>query len=313
MTRILSEAQLREAIGYDAAALSQVEQGYRWLQERRISMPPVFHIDIDPQSALDVKGAYVEGLDAFAIKVASGFYANAGKGIPSSSSVILVISAKTGFCEAVFLDNGYLMNLRTALAGAVAADHLAKKDVATVGIVGTGVQARAQLRALTLVRKFDRVLVWGRDVQKASLCASDMREFTDAEVSRHSDLADLARQSDILVTTTQTSDPLIQADWITAGTHITAMGSDLPGKQELATALMQKAELVVCDSIAQCRVGGELQHISEDDLKQPAVALSAVVSARATGRKSDAEITICDMTGVGVLDTAISLAALARL
>jgi len=145
MTRIVNETELRAAIGYDVWVLRQVEQGYRWLQEREISMPPVFHIDIDPQSAVDIKGAYVDGLDAFAIKMASGFYANTDKGLPSSSSVILVISSKTGFCEAVFLDNGYLMNLRTALAGAVAADYLSKAEVTTVGIVGTGVQARAQL------------------------------------------------------------------------------------------------------------------------------------------------------------------------
>ena len=313
MTRIVNEAQLREAIGYDIAALKQVEQGYRWLQERAISMPPVFHIDVDPQSAVDIKGAYVEGLDAFAIKLASGFYANADKGIPSSSSVMLVISSTTGFCEAVFLDNGYLMNLRTALAGAVAADHLAKQEVATVGIVGTGVQARAQLQALTLVRDFERVLVWGRDAEKAVLCASDIGQYTNAEVMAHENLPTIARQSDILVTTTQSSDPLIQPEWIVAGTHITAMGSDLPRKQELTVTLLQKADRIVCDSVAQCRIGGELQHVPEGTLSGAAVELSSVICGQDVGRTSDADITICDMTGLGVLDTAISVAALARL
>ena len=312
MTRIVTEAELRAAIGYDVAALRQVEQGYRWLQEREISMPPVFHIDIDPQSAVDIKGAYVEGLDAFAIKMASGFYGNADKGIPSSSSVILVISAKTGFCEAVFLDNGYLMNLRTALAGAVAADHLAKQKTTTVGIVGTGVQARAQLQALTLVRNFDRVLVWGRDMDKSRQCAVDMRQFTKAQVTHHESLPDLASQSDILVTTTQTSTPLILPEWIRPGTHITAMGSDLPGKQELTSEVLQKADLIVCDSIPQCLIGGELQHVQQETLRQAPVELSAVICGQDVGRKSDEDITICDMTGLGVLDTAISLAALPR-
>lgn len=313
MTRIVNETELRAAIGYDVWVLRQVEQGYRWLQEREISMPPVFHIDIDPQSAVDIKGAYVDGLDAFAIKMASGFYANTDKGLPSSSSVILVISSKTGFCEAVFLDNGYLMNLRTALAGAVAADHLSKAEVTTVGIVGTGVQARAQLQALQLVRNFEQVLVWGRDAGKAAHCASDMRGITDAQVTVQESLPDLASQSDILVATTQSSNPLIYPDWITPGTHITAMGSDLPGKQELAAVLLQKADCIVCDSIAQCRIGGELQHVSESTLKQGAVELSAVLCGKDVGRRSDDDITICDMTGLGVLDTAISLAALNRL
>ncbi len=313
MTRIVTEDALRDVIGYDQEALGQVAQGYRWLQEREISMPPVFHIDIDAQSAVDVKGAYVSGLNAFALKMASGFYANADVGLPTSSSVILVISAQTGFCEAVFLDNGYLMNLRTALAGAVAADHLARRDIESVGIVGTGVQARAQLQALTLVREFKQVLVWGRDPEKAEHCASDIALMTDATVIASSDLPAVTSQSDILVTTTQTSTPLIEADWLRAGTHVTAMGSDLPGKQELSADVLRRAEVVVCDSVAQCDIGGELQHVSHTALKSAPVELSAVVCDPAVGRRADTDITICDMTGLGVLDTAISLAALARL
>ncbi|MFK7743869.1 MAG: ornithine cyclodeaminase family protein [Roseobacter sp.] len=313
MTRIFTEDQVRDAIGFDRHALSWVEQGYIWLRERTLCMPPVFHIDIDDQSAVDVKGAYVAGLDAFAIKMASGFYANHTMGLPSSSSVILLISTKTGFCDAVFLDNGYLMNLRTALAGAVAADYLARQDIATVGIVGAGVQARAQLQALTLVRNFDCVMIWGRRGERAAACAADIAKMTGAQVCVSDDLEAMVGQSDVVVTTTQTTEPLIKAEWIKPGTHITAMGSDLPGKQELDLDVLVEADLVVCDSIAQCEVGGELQHVDPAHLKRPPVALSDIICNAATGRSTSDDITICDMTGLGILDTAISVAASAKL
>ncbi|MEE4188113.1 MAG: ornithine cyclodeaminase family protein [Roseobacter sp.] len=313
MVRLVTETELRAAVGFDAFALREVEKGYRWMQEREMSMPPVFHIDIDPQSAVDVKGAYVKGIDFFAIKMASGFYDNPAKGLASSSSVILVLSAHTGFCKAVFMDNGYLMNLRTSLAGAVATDHLARRQISTVGIIGTGVQARDQLHALTLVRDFDHVLVWGRDVDRAQACAADMRAQTQAEVTVGTDLADVVSQSDVLVTTTPSMSPLIKAEWVAKGTHIVAMGSDLPGKQELSVPLMARADQVVSDSIAQCDVGGELQHVAHGDLKRPPVSLPEVIGGTADGRRSDDDITICDMTGLGVLDTAISVAALQRL
>lgn len=309
MTRLVSETELRGVVGFDRITLTQVEQGYRWLRERKVSMPPVFHIEIDPKSAVDVKGAYVEGIDHFALKMASGFYNNPAKGLPSSRSVILVLSATTGFCEAVFVDNGYIMNLRTALAGAVAAEHLARREVQTVGIVGTGVQARAQLQALGLVRQFERVLLWGRDLSKANACARDMAALTRATITVCDGLARMVPDCEILVTTTPGTEPLIETGWVTAGTHITAMGSDLPGKQELSAALLQHANRVVCDSLDQCRIGGELQHLPETE----AVELADVILGAAPGRVQDDDITICDMTGLGVLDTAVSVAALQRL
>lgn len=308
MTITVTEGQLRRAIGYDCTAAHHIEQAYLWMRERKVSMPPVFHIDIDPQSAIDVKGAYVEGLPAFALKMASGFYNNSKHGLASSSSVILLISAETGFCEAVFLDNGYLMNLRTALAGAVAGDHLARKDAGSLGIVGTGVQAREQLAALEVIRDIREVHVWGRDGTRTEACAEDMRARTRAKVHSSAKLEDLVRRSDIITTTTQSVDPLIRAEWIQPGTHITAMGSDLPGKQELESAVLLAADLVVCDSIAQCQVGGELQHVSQSMLKNHAVEISSVIAGEA-GRRSDRDITVCDQTGLGVLDTAIALAA----
>lgn len=312
MVEIITEEMLAQTIGYDADALAQVEQAYVWMQERRLSMPPVFHIEIDDDSAVDVKGAYVEGVDAFAIKMASGFYRNAARGLVSSSSVILLIDADTGFCKAVFLDNGYLMNLRTALAGAVAAKHLAPEYTRTVGVVGTGVQARAQVQALALVREFEKVIVWGRDPAKANDCAADIAATVSCDVTVSGDLADVVSQSDVLITTTQTTTPLIKPEWVRAGQHITAMGSDLPGKQELDAVVLANADLVVCDSIDQCLVGGELQHVAAADLRSPAVALGSVITGQAQGRQRQSDITLCDMTGLGVLDTAIAVAAFAR-
>ncbi|MFK7942484.1 MAG: ornithine cyclodeaminase family protein, partial [Paracoccaceae bacterium] len=241
MTKVLREDQVRSAVEYDQTAADCIRQAYLWMRDRTVSMPPVFHIDIDPNSAIDVKGAYVEGLPSFAIKMASGFNENPKRGLPSSSSVILLISAKTGFCEAVFLDNGYLMNLRTALAGAVATHSMARCDALTVGIVGTGVQARAQLEALSVLRDIGEVMVWGRNTARAEACAAEMKEVTEVEVTAVSELEALVRKSEIITTTTPSMVPLIRSDWVQPGTHITAMGSDLPGKQELQADVLLAA------------------------------------------------------------------------
>ena len=312
MTRIVTEDEVRALLGYDRAAFDRVEAAYLWPRDRRVSMPPVFHIDIDPQSAVDIKGAFVEGLPVFAIKMASGFYDNPRKGLPSSSSVILAISGETGLCEAVLLDNGHIMNVRTALAGAVATHHLAGPDMSAVGIVGTGVQAREQARALTLVRKPERFLVWGRNDEKAASCAAEIERLTGVVATPVSVLETLVRQSPTIITTTQSLSPLIRADWIGPGTHITAVGSDLPGKQELDADVLREARLVVCDSVAQCRIGGELQHVAVSDLRNDPRELADVIAQEA-GRQLESDITICDMTGLGLLDTAVANLVIERL
>lgn len=309
---VVTEEELRERVELDADALDAVEKAFTWASTGRATMPPIMHIDVDAGPGdVDVKSAYISGLDRFAVKIASGFHGNVGLGLPAGSGLMVVLSARTGLCEAVLLDNGYLTDLRTALAGAVAARHLALPSARTAGVVGVGAQARLQIEALRLVREIDRVLVFGRDPGRTGAYVDEMTEKLGVEVRALATVEDVVRHSQIVVTTTPSQEPLVQADWLHPGLHVTAMGSDLTGKQELAADVLRSADLVVCDSKAQARRGGELQHLPESEARR-AFELGEITSGSREGRVDEQAVSVCDLTGMGTQDTAIALFALSR-
>ncbi len=175
--RLLLEPEIRELIG-PRQALREVKRGVRPARSRtRRSLPGVIALDMPGGAGeVHVKAAYLHGAPSFVLKEAGSFPGNASRGRSPGSGVMLVFDAATGFLEAVLFDNGYLTDLRTAAAGALAADLLANPLVAQVGILGSGVQARFQLEALLLVRKPQRVIVWGRSEDKAAAYAREMQE-----------------------------------------------------------------------------------------------------------------------------------------
>ena len=310
---VLTEAELRACVGFDAQCLRAIEDAFTWLGEGKVEMPPIMHIEVaEHRGDIDIKSACVRGLDHLAVKVASGFFDNPTRGLPSGGAMMVVLSAKTGFCEAVMLDNAYLTDLRTGLAGAVAARHLAPETVRSVGVLGAGAQARYQVRALRLVRDFERVLVSARDAGRAAAYAQEMSERLALPVEATTPEA-LVRESDVVITATAARAPLVDAAWLHPGLHITAMGADLPGKQELDPEVLRRAHRVVCDHREQCRAMGELQHAAGLAEGEEAPAeLGELTSGRAPGRRSAEEITVCDLTGTGVQDTAIACLALSR-
>lgn len=309
---LLNEQQIRQCVQLDQRALEAIEKAFVSLSrgEAVVPSPLEFHL-ADRNGEVHVKSAYLRGLPGYALKVASGFYGNAALGLPNSSGLVVVLSTETGFPQALLLDNGYLTDVRTALAGAIAAKYLARKTVETVGIVGAGIQARFQLQALTLVRKFRRVLVYGRNPEAARKYAEEMSPAAGAEVAVAASISELMQQSDIVVTTTPSRQPLVKADDLHTGLHITAMGADLPGKQELDSAVLAHADILVCDQIAQCAKAGELQHAlaAKAVEKNKAVELGEVIAGTKSGRKNDKQITVCDLTGIGVQDTGIAMLA----
>jgi ectoine utilization protein EutC len=306
---------LRQVVGVDEATLSVVESAFSWLEEGRASMPPIMHIKVRGRGDVDVKSAYVEGLPHFAIKIAAGFYGNAARGLPTGSAMMVLLSSNTGFCEALLLDNSYLTDLRTGLAGAVAARHLAPKTVNTVGVLGTGTQARYQVHCLRLVRDFRRVIAWGRSPQKARDYARDMQKDSQFEVTVAASAEEVVRECDVLITATASERPLARAAWLHEGQHITAVGSDFPHKQELEAEILRIADRVVCDRVSQCRDNGELQHLLQNGELPPGFGvteLGELTTGKNKGREKCGEITICDLTGTGVQDTAIANLAFAK-
>jgi ornithine cyclodeaminase len=310
---ILKESELRRAVPLDAAAVTCVEEAFRRLATEKVVMPPVlsFHIP-EHNGEVDVKTAYVPGLASFAIKMSPGFFDNPKMGLPSLNGLMVLFSATTGLVEALLLDNGYLTDVRTAAAGAVAAKWLAREDAVTAGIVGTGTQARLQLKALTLVRDIKRAAVWGRDAAKAEACAAECADDLGIEVVSVTSIGALMASGDIVITTTPASEPLISAADLRPGQHVTAMGSDADYKTELAPGVLARADRYICDRHQQCLERGELRAAVDAGSVTADLAyaeLGAVIAGTDTGRASDQEITVCDLTGTGVQDTAIATLA----
>lgn len=311
---VLTAGELRGLVHLDPAAVDVVERAFAALASGTVVMPPILSMAIpEANGEVDVKTAYIPGFDGFAIKVSPGFFDNPKLGLPSLNGLMILFSAKTGLVEALLLDNGYLTDLRTAAAGAVAARHLAPSRVETATVIGTGVQARLQIEAAHLVRPFSRVLVWGRDRAKAEACAADLSERLKIAAEAVADPAQAVAQSQLVVTTTPAEHPVFKAEWLHPGLHITAMGSDQAGKNEIDPAALVAADLYVCDRVSQCEALGELRAAIAAGLWQGGTPpeLGEIVTGRHPGRRSDDEITLCDLTGTGAQDTAIATFAIA--
>ena len=311
---VLTEADLRAAVPLGLPAVDVVEQAFAALAGGGVIMPPVMSMEI-PQAhgEVDVKTAWLPGFDAFAIKVSPGFFDNPALGLPSLNGLMILFSARTGLVEALLLDNGYLTDLRTAAAGAVAARHLAPAHVETAGVLGAGVQARLQLRAAHLVRPFTRALVWARDPAKAALAAEEIAGDLGIEARACPQPDAVVAGSQLVVTATPAKTPLLQAEWLHPGLHVTAMGSDQPGKTEIAPRAIARAALYVADRLAQCRLMGELRGAVEAGLMagEDIPELGDIVTGSRPGRRGDDAITVADLTGTGAQDTAIATHALA--
>jgi len=310
---ILTEAEIRSCVGLNEEAISAVANGFTSLAAGEVTLPPIVRIDVpEHEGEVDIKTAYVRGLDSFAIKIAAGFFQNYRLGLPTGSGMMVLVSARTGRPEAVLLDNGYLTDVRTGAAGALAARYLARKRVETAGVIGSGMQARYQIRALKQVRGFQQLMVYGIVPDQVEEYAAEMASVLGVEVVKAADVETVVRNSDVVVTCTPAKEPYLKAEWLHPGLHITAMGSDAEDKQELYADALGRADLLVCDRKSQSFRLGEFHNgleagvISEDD---PIIELGELTSGRKPGRKSEEEITICDLTGVGVQDTAIALLA----
>lgn len=314
---IFKEQEIREVVQINREAIAVVEEGFTSLQAKKVAMPPIMRVDIPENNGeVDVKTAYIPGLDQFAVKISSGFFNNYQKGLPSLSGMMLLISTETGIPQAVLLDNGYLTDVRTAAAGAIAAKYLARENLDTVGVIGAGAQARYQMMALKQVRNFNRIMVYGPTQSRVQQYAKDMEALLDVKVTIAPSAEAVVKESELVVTTTPSKTPIIKAEWLHPGLHITAMGSDAEHKQELEASVLGRADLLVCDVKSQCFRLGELHHgLEQGTISQESdiVELGEITSGRKGGRTDDRQITVCDLTGTGVQDTAIAVFAYSEL
>ena len=313
---ILTEKELRKLVPLDADAVTVVEEAFRALAGGAVVMPPILRLDIrEANGEVDVKTAYVPGLESFAIKISPGFFDNPKIGLPSVNGLMMLLSARTGLLEAALLDNGYLTDVRTAAAGAVAAKYLSREDSETAAIFGAGVQAGLQLEALCLVRPIRRARIWARDAVKAEAAAVDLQKRLGIEIKAVADPEKAVAGADIVVTTTPATSPILKADWISAGQHVTAMGSDAEHKNEIDPKLVGKADRYVADRLSQTRILGELHHAIAAGLADAEAdfpELGEVIAGKVSGRTGGSDVTFADLTGTGVQDTAIATLARRR-
>ncbi len=310
---LLSEEEIRGSVSTNDA-LEAVAEAFAALSRGEARLPGVIYLDVTEFNGdVHVKGAHMRESPHFAIKVAGGWYDNPAKGLPVGTGLVLVFSAETGAPAALLLDNGYLTDLRTGAAGALAARHLARERLSKVAMIGAGLEARFQLRALADVRTLPRVEAWSRDRANAERFAAEMREELGADVAVADEVESAMRQADLVVTATPAREPLVLAAWLAPGAHVTALGSDGPAKQELDVEVLRRADVLVVDDLEQAAEKGELHHaleagvVTRDDVD---AQLGDLVTGAHPGRTDDEQVTVADLTGVGVQDAAVASLAL---
>jgi ornithine cyclodeaminase len=295
--------------------IEEIAQGFIEYTAGQVVVPPVGYLGFtEPTGDVHLKYGYVKGGEVFVVKVAAGFPQNSLEGLPTGDGCMLVFSSHTGFLLAVLLDRSRLTDLRTAVAGAVAARALAPRVVPRIGILGTGVQARLQPLMLKHVTPCREISLYGRSADRAASCAAYL-ELAGFRVTLCKTAQEVAESCELIVTTTASRVAHFPAGAVQRGAHITAVGADAPGKQELDPALFARAEVVVADSIAQCADHGELAvALAAGEIALHRVReLGTVLANPAVGRTSDAQISIADLTGVAVQDIVIATHVMRRL
>jgi ornithine cyclodeaminase len=290
--------------------IEAIEKGFVAYSQGKVVVPPVGEMLFsDPSGEVHIKYGYIRGEIYSVIKIASGFYENIKLGLPTGDGLMLLFSQMTGQLEGILLDEGYLTNVRTAAAGAVAAKYLAPNIIRRIGIFGAGVQGRLQLIYLKTITSCRDVMVWGINQKELDIYKKDM-EKQGFNIQATMDAEDIASKCNLIVTATPSKSPLLHTSQIRPGTHITAMGSDTPEKNELDPGILEKADIIAVDSLSQSRSRGEIFQASRSGrLDQNKIfELGNVIQQPEFHRQSEEQISVADLTGVAVQDIQISVA-----
>ncbi len=304
-TLLLKKGDVRQLLRMEDV-IAAVEEGYKAYCSGQVIQPGIVSVELPEQNGeMDIKAGYSKSKGMITVKCASGFYDNQRlSALPNSMSSVLLFEGSTGFPLCI-MDGSLITGCRTGAAGAVSARLLARKDSRIIAVIGTGEQARMQVRALKKVRDFERIQVWGRTPAHAAAYRDEMEPELKCTVSVCSAPETAVSNADIIITATPGREPLVKRKWVAPGTHIIAVGADMEGKQELEATLFIGAK-IVADHRNQCISRGEIQNplrqglISEESIF---CEIGEILLGRKQGRTSNAEITIFDTTGMAVQDT----------
>ncbi|MBI2185265.1 MAG: alanine dehydrogenase [Thaumarchaeota archaeon] len=285
--------------------IQAVEEAFKQKGLGKVQMPPKTYLYFEKHGGdLRSMPSALESPEIAGVKVVNYHPNNRNLKLPSVMATIILIDPKTGTPLAI-MDGTWITAMRTGAASAVAAKHLARKNCKTLGLVGTGTQAVTQLMGIHAVRPIQQVKAYDIYPEGRKAFVEKMsREYPDVTFQAVSSAEEAVKDSDILVTVTPAREPVVFNQWIQEGIHISAIGADAPGKEELDPAILKRAKIVVDDK-EQTFHAGEINVPLKKGLIKPSdiyAELGDIVAGKAEARESDREITLFDSTGVAILD-----------
>jgi alanine dehydrogenase len=293
---LLTETDVRSLLTMPMA-LEAVETAFRRLADATGQVHPRRRLHLEGFSYLHYMAA-VDGAGGYeGLKI----YTSSRDGL---RFLIPLFRAKTGELLA-FIEADFLGQMRTGAASGVATKYLAREDAHTVGIIGTGLQARTQLEAMCAVRRVERILEFGRDPARRDRFAREMTTKLGVPVEATGTAEEAVREADILITSTTSSVPVVEGRWLKPGVHINAIGANFPQKRELDAAAIGRADVIFVDSLEQSKMeAGDLVQSFEgapgrwESVKE----LADLVAGRTIGRTSREQITLFKSSGIAIED-----------
>ncbi len=308
-TLLLNKTDVGSLVDLDAVQAA-VEDGYRSFQKGLVSQPDFIDLHRPGgDGGMDVKAGVDAGSGRMSIKASSGGYKfNPEKGLPTGINLVTLYDADTSAVLCV-MDGTYITGCRTAAAGAISVKYMARKDASKIAILGAGNQGRRQLRAIARVRDLTDVYVWSFHEESEKQYVEEMGKELGLTMHPCKTPEEAVRNADIVVTTTHGYRGfVVEKAWLKPGTHIAAIGTDTPGKEEVAPDVMASAR-VICDSINFCKARGDMQHplkLGLMHLEDIAGEIGEVILGEKPGRENDEQITVFDTVGMPIQDVAMA-------
>ncbi|MFC2008874.1 alanine dehydrogenase [Chloroflexota bacterium] len=302
--RLINMAEVEQTLSM-TEVLKLVEQAFMERGKGRAQMPPKSYIFFSRHNGdLRVMPAYLEELNEPGVKLVNVHPDNPAKhGIPTVLATILLFDPDTG-TPVCIMDGTFVTTMRTAAASGVAVKYLARKDSRVLGVVGAGGQSLRQVEAINEVLKLEQVKVFDVAESRANELARTIEQRFGLSAKGVSSAEEVAKGSDVIVTVTPSSTPVVHDSWVGAGTHISAIGADAAGKEELEPALLKRAKIVV-DDWEQASHSGEINvPVAKGVLTHADIHadIGEVVAGQKKGRTSETEITVFDSTGLAIQD-----------
>ncbi|KOR26224.1 ornithine cyclodeaminase family protein [Clostridium sp. L74] len=319
--QVLSKEDVSKALKMKQV-IDVVESVYKAKSEGMTDVWPTVFYEFEPGKAdLDIKSGYLKSKQLFGHKTVTWFGANIEKNLPTLMGMIALFDAKTGMPIGI-TDASYITGIRTGAAGALGAKYLARKTSENLLIVGAGNQSAFQIAAaLTVLPNIKKVQVAALELSEAESFVANIRNRLQNEFEINAEditfravenLEVAVKESHIIITVTPSRKPIIKKDWVQKGTHISCIGADMEGKQEIDSEIMSSA-LIFVDDMEHCKDVGEI----EIPLKQGVISEKNIIGEigdlilnKVNGRANDEQITIFDATGMALLDIATAEVAL---